>query len=62
MGLLGAESGPVSFTELHWGHDVSPGTERGGEANKGMRRLRGRWRSGGETTGGLTKKTCIDDP
>lgn len=42
MGLLGAESGLVTITGLLWDRDVSPGTGRGGEANKGMRRRRGR--------------------
>ncbi len=62
MGLLGAESGLVTITGLLWDCDVSPSTERGGVANKGMRRTRGRWRWGGRTTGGLTKKTCRDAP
>lgn len=62
MGLLGAESGLVTITGLLWDCDVSPGTERGGEADKGMRRTKGRWRWGVKTTGGLTKKTCRDDP
>lgn len=62
MGLLGAESGLVTVTGLLWDSDVSPGTQRGEEANKGESRTRGRWSWRGETTGGLTKKTCRDDP
>lgn len=56
MGPLGAESGLVTITGLLRDRDVSPGTERGGEANKGMRRTRGRWRWRGETTGGLQRR------
>lgn len=44
MGLLGAESGLVTITGLLWDCDVSPGTGRGGVANKGMGRVRGRRR------------------
>lgn len=62
MGLLGADSGLVTITGLLRDRDVSPRTGRGGEANKGMRRTRGRWRWRERITGGLTKETCIDDP
>lgn len=34
MGPLGAESGLVTVTGLLWDCDVSPGTQRGEEANK----------------------------
>jgi len=36
---LGADSGLVTIPRLFWDDDVSPGKERGGEANKGMRRV-----------------------
>lgn len=38
-----AESGLVTVTGLLWDCDVSPGTQRGEEANKGEKETRGRW-------------------
>lgn len=62
MGLLGAESGLVTVTGFLWDCDVSPGTQRAEGANKGVRRTRGRCSWRGETTGGLTEKSCKEDP
>lgn len=60
---LGAESGLVAIPALLWDYDVIPGTETGGEANKGKKRVRGRQGgAGGGSTRGWTKKTCRDDP
>ncbi|TNN86126.1 hypothetical protein EYF80_003543 [Liparis tanakae] len=52
----------VTIARLFWDDDVSPGKERGGEANKGMRRLKSgqRWHQDAAATHLYTQERLSD--